>query len=99
MNKFLSSNSTGCRLARTILQGIIGILIANIDVIFASFDFSAEIKTLIVGLTMAVLSPIMGAISTNGEVIEAYGGETQGDTEAEHEINDPEDVDDEDAEV
>lgn len=67
MDKFLSSNATGYRLARTILQGIIGVLIANIDVVFASLDFSTELKTLIVGLTMAVLSPIMGALSDNDE--------------------------------
>ena len=34
MNKFLSSNATGYRLARTILQGIIGVVIANLDAIF-----------------------------------------------------------------
>lgn len=67
MDKFLSSNTTRYRLARTILQGIIGVLIANIDVVFASLDFSTELKTLIVGLTMAVLSPIMGALSDNDE--------------------------------
>ena len=95
MNKFLSSNATGYRLARTILQGIIGVVIANLDFVFASLDFSAEAKTLIVGLTMAVLSPIMGAISTNGEVIEPYGGESQDDTETDHELDDPIDAEEE----
>ena len=99
MNKFLSSNATGYRLARTILQGVIGVIIANLDMIFGMLNFSPEMKMLIVAITMAVLSPIMGAISTNGEVIEAYGGESQGDTETEHEIKDPEDIDDEDVEV
>lgn len=95
MNKFLSSNATGYRLARTILQGAIGVLIANLDFVFASLDFSAEAKALIVGLTMAVLSPIMGAISTNGEVIEPYGGESQDDTETDHELDDPIDAEEE----
>ena len=99
MNKFLSSNATGYRLARTILQGIIGVVIANLDAIFSCLDFSAEMKVLIMGITMAVLSPVMGAISTNGEVIEAYGGESQGNSELEHELNDPGDADDEDEEV
>ena len=95
MNKFLSSNATGYRLARTILQGIIGVLIANIDVVFASLDFSTEMKVLIMGITMAVLSPVMGAISTNGEVIEAYGGESQDDTETDHELDGPIDAEEE----
>lgn len=99
MNKFLSSNSTGYRLARTILQGVIGVVIANLDMIFGMLNFSPEMKVFIVAITMAILSPIMGAISTNGEVIEAYGGESQGDSETEHEINDPKDANDEDAEV
>ena len=44
-------------------------------------------------LAMAVLSPIMGAISSNGETIEAYvGGEAAGNTETEHEKEDPADA-------
>ena len=99
MNKFLTSNSTGYRLGRTIFQGIIGVVIANLDILIGALDFSPEMKAFIVAITMAVLSPIMGAISTNGEVIEAYGGESQGDSELEHELNDPGDADDEDEEV
>ena len=92
MNTFLTSNKTSWRLIRTIIQGIIGVVIANIDIIIGAWNFSPETKALIVALTMAILSPIMGAISSNGEVIEAYGGETNGDTVLEHETNDPEDT-------
>lgn len=95
MNKFLSSNATGYRLARTILQGVVGVVIANLDAIFSCLNFSAEMKVLIMGITMAVLSPVMGAISTNGEVIEAYGGESQDDTETDHELDDPIDAEEE----
>ena len=91
MNTFLTSNKTSWRLIRTIIQGIIGVVIANIDILVGAWNFSPETKALIVALTMAILSPIMGAISSNGEIIEAYGGETNGDTVSEHEINDPED--------
>ena len=94
MNTFLTSNKTEWRLVRTIVQGIIGVIIANIDTIFSGLHFSADVKVLIIAITMAVLSPIMGAISSNGETIEAYvGGEKAGDTEAEHEKEDPEDRD------
>ena len=93
MNRFLTSNKTEWRLARTIIQGIIGVVMANMDTIFSSLHFSADVKVLIIALTMAVLSPILGAISSNGETIEAYvGGETAGNTETEHEKEDPADA-------
>ncbi|MCI7413032.1 hypothetical protein [Hornefia butyriciproducens] len=76
MDKFLTSNETSYRLARTILQGIIGVLMANLDVIFTALHFTGSEKVMIVALTMAILSPIMGAISSNGEKIKAYDYET-----------------------
>lgn len=76
MDKFLTSNETSYRLARTILQGIIGVLMANLDVIFTALRFTGPEKAMIVALTMAILSPIMGAISSNGEEIKAYDYET-----------------------
>lgn len=76
MDKFLTSNETSYRLARTILQGIIGVLMANLDVIFTALHFTGSEKAMIAALTMAVLSPIMGAISSNGEEIKAYDYET-----------------------
>lgn len=59
MKTLLSSNSASNRLARTIIQGIIGVIIANLDMIVGFGPFTPEIKALIVALTMAVLSPIM----------------------------------------
>lgn len=59
MNRLLTSNLARHRLARTIIQGIIGVLIANLDVIVGVFHFSPGVKALIVALVMAVLSPIM----------------------------------------
>lgn len=70
MNTFLTSNKTLWRLIRTIIQGIIGVVIANIDIIIGVWDFSPETKAVIVALTMAILSPIMGMISSNGETTE-----------------------------
>ena len=49
---------------------------ANLDVIFTALHFTGSEKAMIVALTMAVLSPIMGAISSNGEEIKAYDYET-----------------------
>ena len=51
---------------------------------------SGSTKAFVVALTMAVLSPIMGALSSNGKTIEAYSGgipdeakEATGETEVE----------------
>lgn len=62
MNKLLTSNSAKYRLIRTIIQGIIGVLIANIDLIVSGLSFSPEIKAFIVALVMAILSPIMASL-------------------------------------
>ena len=62
MTNFLTSNTAVYRLLRTILQGIIGVLIANLDVIVASWNFDPSFKPMIVALVMAILSPIMAML-------------------------------------
>lgn len=62
MNKFLTSNESKWRLLRTIVQGILGVIIANADTIIGSLHFSSSAKAIIVALTMAILSPIMSEI-------------------------------------
>lgn len=63
MKTFLTSNEWQWRLARTIVQGVIGVLIANLDLIIGSFSIPVEYKTMAVALIMAILSPIMATIS------------------------------------
>ena len=68
MNKFLTSNSAGMRLARTIFQGIIGVLIAYVDVIIGQFvTIPDEMRPVIVAMVMAILSPIMKALGGKEE--------------------------------
>ena len=62
MNKFLTDNSALYRTLRTILQGIIGVLIANLDALIAPLTISDSFKPIIVALCMAILSPIMAEI-------------------------------------
>lgn len=62
MNEFLTSNSAAMRLARTIVQGIIGVIIAYADVLVGQVVFNAEMRPVIVALVMAVLSPIMATL-------------------------------------
>ena len=60
--QFLNSNSVWFRLLRTIFQGIIGVVIANIDILIGSFVIDDVYKPIIVALVMAVLSPVMAIL-------------------------------------
>lgn len=62
MRTFLKSNETIYRLGRTILQGVIGVIIANLDVLIGTFSIPVEYKPFITALVMAVLSPIMSEL-------------------------------------
>lgn len=62
MNEFLTSNETKYRLLRTILQGIVGVIIANIDIIVGYYIFDPQQRAIIVALVMAILSPIMSEL-------------------------------------
>ena len=60
--KFLTSNEWQYRLLRTIVQGVIGVLVANLDMIVSKLTFDGSTKTLIVALCMSILSPVMAEI-------------------------------------
>lgn len=62
MKKWLRSNKTRDRLLRTILQGIIGVIIANVDLLVSGLNIPTEYKPMIVAMVMAVLSPIMSEL-------------------------------------
>lgn len=62
MNTFLTSNEAKWRLARTIVQGILGVLVANIDTLAGQVVLDPAQRAVIVALVMAVLSPMMAAI-------------------------------------
>lgn len=65
--QFLISNEWQYRLLRTIIQGIFGVLIANLDVIIGSVVFDPAWKGIVVALVMAVLSPVMAALGKKEE--------------------------------
>lgn len=88
MNRLLISNSPRYRLLRTIIQGIIGVLIANLDIIVGVFHFSPGVKALIVALVMAILSPVMASMGVEempekGELPYNYYEEGEQDDESE----------------
>ena len=65
---FLTSNETMYRLARTILQGIIGVIIAYLDAIVGMMAIPNEMRPMIVALVMAILSPIMSELGASIEM-------------------------------
>lgn len=67
MTKFLTSNSASMRLARTIVQAVIGVIIAYADVLVGQVIFNPELRPVIVGLVMAILSPIMATLGEKEE--------------------------------
>ena len=83
MKRFLSSNETRDRLLRTILQGIVGVIVAYMDVIIGFIAIPDELRPMIVALVMAILSPIMSEL-----------GKTTGDEET-GEVEEYEETDDE----
>ena len=62
MKNFLKSNDTIWRLLRTVFQGIIGVVIANLDTITGAFQINEIWKPIIAALVMAILSPIMAEL-------------------------------------
>ena len=66
--KFFTGNELVWRLLRTIVQGIIGVVIANLDLIIGTFHIDPAWKTLIVAGCMAVLSPIMAELGNKDEI-------------------------------
>lgn len=68
--KFLNSNETLWRVLRTIVQAVIGVVIANLDMIIQAIEISDTWKPVIVALVMAILSPIMSEIGKGVEKAE-----------------------------
>ena len=62
MKEFLTSNDTRYRLARTIVQGIIGVIVANLDLLLGYTAIAPELRPIITGVVMAILSPIMSEL-------------------------------------
>jgi hypothetical protein len=67
MQEFLTSNSAKYRLLRTIFQGVIGVIIANLDLLVGNVIFDVQMRAFVVAVVMAVLSPIMEMLGRSME--------------------------------
>lgn len=74
MNEFLTSNEWQWRLARTIVQGVLGVFVANIDLIIGFGVLDPTMRALVVAFVMAVLSPVMAVLGGGDEIVIPKGG-------------------------
>lgn len=70
MRTMLGSNEARDRLIRTIIQGIVGVLIANVDLLIEPLTIPIAYKPMIVAMVMAILSPIMAYFGDETQPIE-----------------------------
>lgn len=75
MKRFLTSNEWQWRLLRTIVQGVIGVIVANLDVIAGYIVLDPSIRAIVVALVMAILSPIMAMLGGSDTVYIEGGAE------------------------
>lgn len=65
MEKFLTGNEWQWRLARTVAQGVLGVVASNIDVLLGAAVLDPAARAICVALVMAVLSPVMAEIGAH----------------------------------
>ena len=70
MTKFLTCNEWEWRLLRTISQGVLGVIVANIDLLVGVAVLEPSWRALVVALVMAVLSPVMAELGKANELKE-----------------------------
>ena len=67
MDEFLGSNDWRWRLARTVVQGMLGVVVANIDTLMGYVAVDAGVRSVAVALVMAALSPVMAELGRHGD--------------------------------
>lgn len=77
MNEFLTGNERW-RLVRTVAQGVLGVVVANLDLLVGTMALAPEWRALVVALAMAVPSPVMAEV---GKHVNADGAAEGGDAE------------------
>lgn len=77
MNEFLTGNERW-RLVRTVAQGVLGVVVANLDLLVGTMALAPEWRALVVALAMAVPSPAMAEV---GKHANADGAAEGGDAE------------------
>jgi hypothetical protein len=69
MEWFLNSNSTLARILRTLVQGLLGVLVAELPELVGLLDIDNTLQAIIVAVVMAILSPIMSELGQHVETV------------------------------
>ena len=67
--RFLTSNDPMYRCLRTIVQGVIGVVIAQLPTLLTGTPLDPMWQAFVVAITMAVLSPIMAMLGDETEEV------------------------------
>ncbi|MEY8437436.1 hypothetical protein AAK967_06800 [Atopobiaceae bacterium 24-176] len=67
MERLLGDNGWQWRLLRTVVQGVLGVVVANLDFLTGYWIWDQELRCFVVALVMAVLSPIMAELGKFAE--------------------------------
>ena len=67
MSRFLTSNEWQWRLLRTVVQGVLGVVVANVDLLMGVAVLDPTWRALCVAVVMAVLSPVMAELGKAGD--------------------------------
>lgn len=67
MNEFLTSNEPKYRLARTIVQGLLGVVVTVLPQVVGLWQLDSTTSAAVVAVVMAVLSPLMAAMGDSEE--------------------------------
>lgn len=62
MELFFNSNEWQWRLARTVVQGVLAVVVANADLLVGAYVLDPAWRAMAVALVMALLSPIMAEL-------------------------------------
>ena len=62
----MRENSGTMRLARTVVQGVIGVLVANLDLLIGYIRIDPALKPVIAAMVMAILAPVMSELGKGG---------------------------------
>lgn len=66
MSEFLNGNEWGWRLLRTVAQGVLGVIEANVDLLMSCAALDPTWRAVYVALVMAALSHVMAALGKAG---------------------------------
>lgn len=67
VERLLGDNGWQWRLLRTVVQGVLGVVTANLDFLMGNWVWDPEWRCVVVALVMAILSPVMAELGRYGE--------------------------------